>query len=93
MSPIRHFTTDEARVVHLAQKFMPSFMREYPAWTHVWRHDPRNGRGLLPPPVGNKLQRGSGVFWEVLDADRARVQCFHASAVRVHLEERLEEME
>ena len=93
MSPRRCFTTDEARVVHLAQQFQPSFMREYLKWMYVWRRDPRNGRGLLPPPVGKALQRGSMVFWEVLDEECARVQCFQAPAVRAHLEARLEERE
>ena len=91
MSPRRRFITDEARVVNLAQKFKPSFMREYLMWTHVWRHDPRNGRGLLPPPTGKALKRGDGIFWEVLDARRARVQCFQAPTIRARLEALLEE--
>lgn len=86
MSPRRCFISDEARVVHLAQEFEPSFMREYLMWTHVWRHDPKNGRGLLPPPVGKVLQRGAGIFWDVLDAEQAHVQCFQAPAIRACLE-------
>ncbi len=91
MSPKRRYVTDEARVVHLAQEFTPTYMREYLKWALVWRNDPLNGRGLLPPPVGKALERGAGIFWEVLDGERARVQCFQAPAVRVHLQALLEE--
>lgn len=93
MSPIRKFTTDEAKIVHLSQKFTPSYMREYLMWTHVWRNDPQNGRGPLLPPVGKSLQRGSGIFWDVLDRKTGCVQCFHAAAIRARLEQLLEEEE
>jgi hypothetical protein len=91
MSPRRRLVSDEAKVVHLAQQFKPSFMREYLLWTDIWRRDPQNGRGLLRGPVDKALKRGAGIFWEPLDADRGRVQCFLAPAVRAHLEARLQE--
>jgi hypothetical protein len=91
MSPARKFTTDEARIVALAQEFSPSYFREYLMWTHVWRSDPDNGRGPLPSPVGTALQRGQGIFWDVLDGEMACVQCYHASEIRIRLQRLLEE--
>ena len=91
MTPTRHFVTDEAKVVHLCQMFEPTLMREYLMWTAVWRQDPQNGRGQLPPPIGKSLQRGADLFWEILDAAEGLVQAFQAPAVRLHLETLLEE--
>jgi len=91
MTPTRHFVTDEAKVVYLCQMFEPTLMREYLMWTAVWRQDPQNGRGPLPPPVGKSLQRGAGLFWEILDDAVGMVQAFQAPAVRLHLEALLEE--
>jgi hypothetical protein len=91
MSPTRKFSTDEARIVDLAQKFKPSYFREYLMWTHVWRIDPENGRGPLPSPVGTALERGNEVFWDVLDSETSRVQCYHAAEIRARLERVLEE--
>ena len=91
MSPVRKFTTDEARIVCLAQEFSPSYFREYLMWAHVWRIDPDNGRGPLPAPVGKALQRGQDLFWDVLDGETACVQCYHASEIRVRLQRLLEE--
>lgn len=93
MSPSRRYVSDEAKVVHLAQQFNPSYFREYLMWTAVWRQDEENGRGELPPPVGRSLMRGAGIFWQILDRQAARVQCFHANVVRVRLEARLAEEE
>ena len=86
MSPVRRFISDEGKVVDLCQKFNPTYMREYLMWTHVWRQDPRNGRGRLPAPVGKSLQRGAGLFWEILDEEQALVQVLHTAALRVNLE-------
>ncbi len=86
MTPARRLISDEAKVVHLCQQFEPPFMREYLMWTAVWRQDPQNGRGPLPPPVGKLLERGGGLFWEILDAEEALVQAFQAPAVRANLE-------
>jgi hypothetical protein len=91
MTPARQFISDEAKVVHLCQKFEPTLMHEYLMWTAVWRQDPQNGRGHLPSPVGKSLHRGAGLFWEILDEENVLVQAFQAPAVRVHLETLLEE--
>ena len=86
MTPTRRIISDEAKVVYLCQQFEPTFMREYLMWTAVWRQDPQNGRGQLPPPVGKSLERGAGLFWEILDREEADVQAFQAPAIRANLE-------
>lgn len=91
MTPARRFITDEAKVVHLCQQFEPTYMREYLMWTALWRQDPQNGRGRLPAPVGKSMERGAELFWEILDEEAARVQAFHAPAIRARLEALLEE--
>jgi hypothetical protein len=91
MTPARRFVTDEAKVVYLCQQFQPSYMREYLMWTAVWRQDPQNGRGQLPPPVGKSLERGAALFWEILDEEKAQVQAYQAPIIRAKLEALLEE--
>ena len=91
MTLVRRYNSEEAKVVHLCQMFEPTLMREYFMWSAVWRHDPQNGRGPLPSPIGKSLERGADIFWEVLEAEEGFVQAFQASAVRVHLEAALED--
>ena len=90
MTPARRLISDEAKVVHLCQQFQPTYMREYLMWTAVWRQDPQNGRGQLPPPVGKSLERGAGLFWDILDEKEAQVQVYQAPAIRARLEALLE---
>jgi hypothetical protein len=91
MTPKRQFHSDDALIVHLVQQFEPSYFPEFLKWTAVWRRDPRNGRGPLPAPVGESLQRGGDLFWEIIDAESAVVQCFLAPTVRLRLEAQLRE--
>ena len=91
MTPTRRLVTAEAQVVYLCQLFEPTYMPEYLKWTAVWHQDPQNGRGQLPPPIGTSLERGAGIFWEVLDAQSGQVQAFQTPAVRLHLQTLLEQ--
>lgn len=91
MTPARRFISDEAKVVFLCQQFQPTYMREYLMWTAVWRQDQQNGRAPLPPPVGKSLERGAGLFWEILDEKEAQVQAYQAPIIRAKLEALLEE--
>ena len=93
MSPRRVFHSEEAQIVHLTQQFEPSYFTEYLLWTDLWRQDPDNGRGFLSPRLPGHLQRGSGVFWEVLDPQTEYVQAFISIAVFHHLRHMLEMFE
>lgn len=82
------FVSDEEAVVWLAQRVRPAVMPEYLMWAAVWRVDPRNGRGILQQPLYGALERGAGLFWDVLDQGEAQVQCYVPQGVRQQLLER-----
>ena len=84
------FVSDEEAVVWLAQRVRPTLMPEYLMWATIWREDRRNGRGVLGQPLYGTLERGSGLFWDVLDQQKAMVQCYIAQGVRQQLQERYE---
>jgi hypothetical protein len=79
------FVSDEEAVVWLAQRVRPNLMPEYLMWTTIWREDPRNGRGILQQPLYGAIERGAGLFWDVLDNETAAVQCYIAQGVRQQL--------
>ncbi len=83
------FISDEAAVVWLAQQLKPTLMQEYLMWSAVWRDDPDNGRGYLQRPLYGALELGEELFWEVLDREKALVQCYVAQGVRLRLEQHL----
>ena len=82
---VRRFVSDDAAVVWLAQYVRPTLMPEYLMWTTIWREDPQNGRGVLQQPLYGALERGAGLFWDVLDNETAAVQCYIAQGVRQQL--------
>lgn len=84
------FVSDEQAVVWLAQRVRPTLMPEYLMWATIWREDRRNGRGVLGQPLYGAVERGAGLFWDVLDQPRALVQCYAAQGVRRQLQERYE---
>ena len=84
------FISDEEAVVWLAQRVRPGLMPEYLMWATIWREDSRNGRGVLQQPLYGTLERGAGLFWDVLDQQQALVQCYIAQGVRRQLQERYE---
>lgn len=84
------FVSDEEAVVWLAQRVRPTLMPEYLMWATIWRVDRRNGRGSLQQPLYGALERGAGLFWDVLDQKTAQVQCYVAQGVRLQLQERFE---
>lgn len=85
------FVSDDAAVVWLAQHVRPTLMPEYLMWATVWRRDPDNGRGVLSQPLYGSLERGAGLFWDVVDKPQALVQCYLARGVREQLQQRYEE--
>ena len=85
------FVSDEEAVVWLAQRVRPAVMPEYLMWAGVWRSDPRNGRGVLQQPLYGALERGAGLFWDVLDQGQAAVQCYVPQGVYQQLLERYDE--
>lgn len=85
------FVSDDAAVVWLAQHVRPTLMPEYLMWATVWRRDPDNGRGVLSQPFYGSLERGAGLFWDVVDKPQALVQCYLARGVREQLQQRYEE--
>jgi hypothetical protein len=87
---IPRFVSDEEAVVWLAQRVRPALMPEYLMWALVWREDPRNGRGVLREPHYGALERGAGLFWDILDSAEASVQCFVPQGVSQHLLARYE---
>ena len=84
------FISDEEAVVWLVQRVRPPMMPEYLMWASIWRTDPRNGRGILQRPHYGALERGAGLFWDILDKDDAQVQCYIPQGVRQHLLDRYE---
>jgi hypothetical protein len=66
-------------------------MPEYLMWATIWREDRQNGRGVLQQPLYGGLERGAGLFWDVLDQSRALVQCYVAQGVRQQLQARYED--
>ena len=87
---IPRFVSDEEAVVWLAQRVRPTLMPEYLMWAAIWRVDPRNGRGRVRQPLYGALERGSGLFWDVLNQETALVQCYVAQGVRRQLQGRFE---
>lgn len=86
----RRFVSDDAAVVWLAQHVRPTLMPEYLLWVTIWRKNPINGRGILQQPLYGTLERGAGLFWDVVDKPQALVQCYLAQGVRDRLQERYE---
>ena len=82
------FISDEEAVVWLAQRVRPALMPEYLMWASIWRLDPANGRGCIKQRQYGALERGAGLFWDVLDRETAEVQCYIAQGVRRQLEVR-----
>jgi len=86
----RKFISDEAAVVWLAQRVRPTMMPEYLMWAAIWRKNPGTGRGIPSQPLYGTIDRGAGLFWDIVDPDSAVVQCFAPQGVREQLQQRYE---